>query len=850
VPPLPDIKSAEQITAWLREIVRSVRHSSLQKNLVLFALLSFAAAWLVRGDQAKQFGSYWLKDYWQRISESASLALLVIGALLLLWAIVRIWREVSPPPESIDTVRPTVIKGPMAFGPHDAEIFSRLGRENEKATLLNYILDEQIGLIVVKGDSGAGKTSLLRAGLPRLLAKQIPPIAYHYWEAAPDQTETGLLNAVQSGWVESRETPVPQQLSDLNAAHPRADRRVIVLDQFEQLSPSTTEHAAIFQLLKHAAILAVPPHRIIYIVAFRADYSSTWLNFEYDELGGRTPLIMPLRLLSENRARDIIAVISDAAGFTMDNALVDDLVAGMKNEEDRISPVDIGITLLALNERALTKESRHLDKGDYRIAGGATGLLADYISSRVDRYPANERGTVVQAMLELADLSNDKRLAKGLSPDELAGKVGLPVTTLQRYLNDLASPQMRLLEFLSSSGAYRLSHERLIPALRQLAGLVLARAEQAGRMFDRAYGDWIAGQGSWRLLLGGRALSDVVKYRAQLHWAMDRDDKEAFLKRSLTWRMWQRALAGAAVVTVFGLGYLGWYQFNVLESKHDLENWRLPTALIDTDRLTALNIKNDRLTHLRWLHCGFKELSLTIPKVDDIEDLRLCRSLVSLALDLYNSSIGSLDALKELTGLNTLTLNLGFSNIDSLDALKELKSLKTLSLNLRHSSVGSLDALKELKGLNTLTLDLRDSNIDSLNALKELTGLNTLTLNLGFSEIDSLDVLKELKGLNTLTLNNLNLGNVGSLGALKELKGLNTLTLDLRHSSIGSLDTLKELKGLNNLALILGVSKIDNLDALKELIGLEALSITCDLRYYLVTFPQSLRRLVLSDKSE
>jgi transcriptional regulator with XRE-family HTH domain len=71
-------------------------------------------------------------------------------------------------------------------------------------------------------------------------------------------------------------------------------------------------------------------------------------------------------------------------------------------------------------------------------------------------------------VLELADLNNDRRLAQGLSPGELAGKVGLSVTTLQRYLIELASPQMRLLEFLSSSGTYRLSHERLIPALLSL----------------------------------------------------------------------------------------------------------------------------------------------------------------------------------------------------------------------------------------------------------------------------------------------------------------------------------------------------------------------------------------------
>ncbi len=63
----------------------------------------------------------------------------------------------------------------------------------------------------------------------------------------------------------------------------------------------------------------------------------------------------------------------------------------MKNDEARVSPVDIGITLLALNERALSKPDRHLGKGDYRIAGGAVGLLAEYVSSQLDRYqPGSE----------------------------------------------------------------------------------------------------------------------------------------------------------------------------------------------------------------------------------------------------------------------------------------------------------------------------------------------------------------------------------------------------------------------------------------------------------------------------
>jgi hypothetical protein len=367
---LPDITFANDLTARLRAIVRYLRHSPKPPRLVFAALTAAGVAFLVRSDQAKQFGESIFKGDWQNISGYTSSALFVLSGLLFASACFLLWKELIPPPENKDIVRPTALKGPMAFGPHDAELFRRLGRETETGKLLNWILDEQIGLIVIKGDSGAGKTSVLRAGLPAMLSKQSPPIEYHYWEAVPDQAVTGLLSAVKAGWAVTDGSTVPQKLTDLDTSD---ERRVIVLDQFEQLSSTKTAHQPIFRLLKNAAVMSKPPHKITYIVAFRADYASTWFDFQYDQLAGRAPTMMSLRPFNENQAKDIIGIIADAAKFTMDNKLVDDLVASMKNDEDRISPVDVGITLLALNERALAKTTRHLDRGDYQVAGGATG---------------------------------------------------------------------------------------------------------------------------------------------------------------------------------------------------------------------------------------------------------------------------------------------------------------------------------------------------------------------------------------------------------------------------------------------------------------------------------------------
>ena len=598
----------------------------------------------------------------------------------------------------------------MAFGPHDAALFRRLGRETETGTLLDWVLNEQIGLIVIKGDSGAGKTSLLRAGLPSLLAKQSPPIEYHYWEAVPQQASTGLLNAVKAGWAATGDSPVPQKLTDLEASNQSNGRRVIVLDQFEQLVQTKGAHDPIFRLLRNVVVTTTPPHRTTYIVAFRGEYASSWLDFEYDQLAGRTATMMPIRLFNENQAKDIIAIISDAAEISVERALVDDLVANMKNDEDRVSPVDIGITLLALNERALGKPKRHLDKGDYQIAGGAVGLLADYVSSRLDRYRLDERSNILKLMLELADLNNDQRLAQGLPPDELARKVGLPEVSVRRYLNDLASAQARLLELLSS-GSYRLSHERLIPALRQLAGLVLAQAEQTGRSFNRAYADWVAGRRSRRMLLSGKQLRDVAKYRSQLYWGTDREDKEEFVNRSFAWQTWKRTISSAFGVIIFVALYFCWREFNTWQYDRDLIAWRIPTALYNqADQLSSFSETNDRLTHLRWLNCTFEDLTLVVPKVDDVEDLRGCRDLKSLILDLSNSSVTSVDALKELKGLTSLTLNFGFSGgVSNLDALKELKGLTSLTLKLlkKHGFAPTLLVTDKLRSYGAARTRLR-----------------------------------------------------------------------------------------------------------------------------------------------
>lgn len=596
------IEGTRKLVDKISGIVAFLRRSTTEQIAAFGAVFAFGgAAWLALARKPKQFG-FVDEATWQKITGYGSLALYLLAGLLVVWIALRIWRRLTPPMPDPGDLLTTAIKGPMAFGPHDAELFSRLRREADSATLLNYILDDQIDLVIIYGESGAGKTSLLRAGLGSVLKSETPPIEYHYWEALPDESEKRLLAVIQDGWEPAPNGSSPQRLTDLFGPGAGPARRVIVLDQFEQLSPEQKSHRPVFQLLKYVVATARPPHRVTLIVAFRRDYAPTWLDFVHGELAGRGQLMMPLRLFTKEQAKEVMAVISQAARFTMDEALADDLVESMKNEEARVSPVDIGITLLALNERAQGKTNKHLNKGDYRIAGGATALLAEYISAQLDRYQPGERSTILMTLLELADRGKDHRLPEGRTPAQLAEHVPLSKAVVERYLKGLSSSQIRLLEELPS-GAYRLPNERLIPALRQLSGIKLAEAEQADRTFNGAHSEWIAGQRRRALLLRGSRLRLVSRHLGQLNWAVDRESKEKFLRRSRRARNWRMAgvCGGVAVLSVFGYGL--WSQFDSWQSKRDLASWRQPAELYDDqDHLTSLSITSSQLTHLRWLH--------------------------------------------------------------------------------------------------------------------------------------------------------------------------------------------------------------------------------------------------------
>ena len=649
------INKTNFLSKYLKELAIFAKYSTREMLFLLIASALFCFEYWFYPLKLKEIT--FLESYDAKILEiwkfGVFISVFVIAAGLVIYVFYRYYSKIALVRHIDNKELASSIKGLMAFTNEDGQLFLKLERDKELIELKNHINNSQIPFVVVMGESGAGKTSLLRAGLSYLL--QDTETSYIYWEALPRDAVGGLLKAINTGLA------LPTEISQLNELLNLPNKAVIVLDQFEQLLPDKTEFAPIFDLLTQV-IVAAPPHSITWIIAFRREYLPHWRDFELENK--LQPNMLSLKLLSLPQAQTVLVTLAEAAGLTLEQALVDGFIQTVQKEE-RVSPVDIGIGLLMLQELATQKQKQQLSFEDYHFAGGSQGLFVSFLKNKIEqRFPEQyEQEGLFKALLELIDLNRNQRVAEGKTLAELATKAeGLSLQYLEFGLDYLASVQVRLLEKISRAdglAAYRLPHESMIPALRQLGNNLLGEIAQANLTLQMAFTAWqnSAAKDS-KFLLSGKDLKTVLKFKQQL----DLQNKELFLKNSVRKTNITRSVIAAALVGLCVSGYLG-YQFWIndkIESSYrgSLKAWDLPEDLRDySEQITALSVSNNDMRSLTWLE-KFKHLS-------------------TLNLDL-NYQTTDLSVLKELKSLTTLNLVLN-SQITDLSAFKELKSITTLN---------------------------------------------------------------------------------------------------------------------------------------------------------------------------
>lgn len=338
-----------------------------------------------------------------------------------------------------------------SFQTEDRSIF--FGRDREVREVLTRLVTHP--LLVVYGRSGAGKTSLLQAGvLARLPRPGNLTLTLRALDDPIELIRSELLALVPDMQAEGAgDLPLLELIEKVSSC--LSGHLVILLDQFEEFFVRLSGSQRLAFIQEVASLARRLPRRSHLVFCLREDFLAEMAEFE-DYLPSILDNRYRLTLLSREAARKAIVGPAEIFGIHFEDELVDKLLEEL--EDEGVDPPQLQIVL----DRLYTSRE---EGGDlitlelYEELGGVRNILIGYLQStltedfREDRELARsvlrtmvtERGT--KAVVDLAEVA--RRL--GREPEELQPvMVRLTEARLVRAMGEVTERH------------YELAHEYLI----------------------------------------------------------------------------------------------------------------------------------------------------------------------------------------------------------------------------------------------------------------------------------------------------------------------------------------------------------------------------------------------------
>src|SRR5215831_12576896 len=503
----------------------------------------------------------------------------------------------------LGTVTGSPYRGLSAFEEQDAAFF--FGREMASAQVLERMSRclEGTGLLVVSGVSGAGKSSLLRAGaLPRIrqtglvsapgsrswpcllftpTRSPLDELALHVTLLAgadASAVRRGLeadpagfaLTARQAAIAEPHRLAAPAAERD---QPPQQPRLLLVVDQFEQLFTQCADEGqrqAFIRALHAAASARHGPHQppaALVVLGVRADFEARCAD--YPQLTDAVQDRYLVTSMTERQLRLAISEPAKKAGSKVDDDLVGVLLAEVRNGQ----PGTFGAGMLPLLSHALDQSWRcrageTVALGDYERTGGIEGAVADSAQRTYDRLtPAQQAAarhvftrltTISSEGVDSADRATRAELTEGMSATEAQDvETVLEVFAAQRLLT-LAADTVEI------------SHEALLAAWPLLRDTWLAetRADRIVRTRLRnAAAEWARQPDDSSYLYSGSLLQAANETAARIGADPARNPPLSQTERDFLHasgrahrrraRRWQAVIAGLLVLTLAAIAAAG-----------------------------------------------------------------------------------------------------------------------------------------------------------------------------------------------------------------------------------------------------------------------------------------------------
>jgi len=497
-------------------------------------------------------------------------------------------------------------RGLSVFEEKDAGLF--FGRETATTAVLDRMsrLVAGVGLLVVSGASGAGKSSLLRAGvLPRIrehglaaapgaaswpcvlftptrapldeLALRVAPLAGADAAAVRQGLDTApawfALTARQAALAGLRGRAEDPDGRSAQHDQLRPCRLLLVVGQFEELFTQCTEEGQrrTFIVALHAAATArhgpdQTPAALV-VLGMRADFEARCAD--YPQLAGPVQDRYLVTAMTERQLRMAITEPAKKAGSKVDDDLTDLLLAEVRTGQ----PGTFGAGVLPLLSHALDQSWQYrtgqaVTLADYERTGGIEGAVAASAERAYDGLTPAQQTAARQVFLRLTATSGDgvNSAGRAAKAELTASKNLAEAQDVEAVLEAFAAERLLTL----AAGTVELSHEVLLTAWPLLRDTWLADTQADRIVRSRLHttaAEWARHSRDPSYLYGGSLLQAADQTTAWIsadpgrHPPLTQTEHD-FLHasshaHSRTVRRRQRVVAGLITLTLTALAAAG-----------------------------------------------------------------------------------------------------------------------------------------------------------------------------------------------------------------------------------------------------------------------------------------------------
>jgi tetratricopeptide (TPR) repeat protein len=617
-----------------------------------------------------------------------------IGVIFVIAVMIELRKKPPLKFVSRDVGKRKAIKFLSSFEQEDAEIFARLQGYRDSGVILENIIRPDFSFGILKGKSGCGKSSYLKAGLLAELAKTETHRGVYIKFSNLDSLET-----IREAFIDSLKLPkaeieslnflelINQGIETASQSCQNFKSLILIFDQFEQFFVYTDDQARREAFIQDLATWYKNDEltdKIKILVSIREDWFARMdeiqqsLNYTLrigSHMGSNS---FYLKNFSAEEATMILAVMAkedlgieenDVERF--DSPYIQEILEqDLASPVDRlISPVDLQIIAETIKQQN-TSEMRSLNRKALQRLGGIEGLRRSFLESILEDLGARKK-SAVQVLVSLTNLEQQTR-AKVQTMAQLQDKVkGIvspdEVENLVTYLQGTG-----LISVVERDGikGYELAHEGMISAVIKSGEQIQDKAYRASQLLERRVNEWLGNNRSSRYVFNLKELWSIEQQKPYLIWGSKLQQKQELLeqsKRRIYWILggfWGVLLA---VIVIWGwLNYTSWGQLTQIR-------WQLTHV---SQQINDPKFKLEAVEAFAKDE-NFAQASQLVNQIDN------CRDDTAYALIAIAEAIGKLKQPEKAAPLLEKALNSAHKMEDSFDKAYALSAIALSYSNLK-----------------------------------------------------------------------------------------------------------------------------------------------------------------------